>query len=159
MFGGSNNVLIDGVNFFGNLTDVVDDTGRAGVTVQNSTFNSFNCPVPGLPTLSIDDVDVFEVSGSAPLTVVLDTAAASDVSVDFATSDGTAAAPDDYTATSGTATIPAGSLSTTIMVPIIDDAVAEPDETFTVTLSNPAMLAALALWRRRPSLAFRRALR
>ena len=50
VFGGSSNVLIDGVNFFDNLADVVDDAGGAGVTVQNSTNNPFNCPVPGSVT-------------------------------------------------------------------------------------------------------------
>ena len=49
VFSGSTSVVIDGVNFFGNPSgkDIVDDTLGAGVTELNSTFNSFNCPVPG----------------------------------------------------------------------------------------------------------------
>ncbi|MFB3077654.1 MAG: Calx-beta domain-containing protein, partial [Lysobacterales bacterium] len=58
------------------------------------------------------------------------------VSVDFTTTDGTAVAPNDYTATSGTLTIVAGSGSGPIAVIIIDDAVSESTETFTVDLSN-----------------------
>lgn len=42
----------------------------------------------------------------------------------------------DYIDSSGTVTVPAGSLSQTIPVPIIGDTLTEPSETFTVTLST-----------------------
>ncbi len=66
MFGGSTNVLIDGVNFFGNpvLMDVVDDTG--GATVQNSTNNPFNCPAPGASDTTPPTITLI---GSDPATV------------------------------------------------------------------------------------------
>jgi hypothetical protein len=57
--------------------------------------------------------------------------------VDYATSDGSATAGADYTATSGTLTIPAGSTSKTFNVPILNDADAEPPETVNLALSNP----------------------
>jgi len=56
--------------------------------------------------------------------------------VDYATTDGTATAGSDYTAASGTLTIPAGSTSGTITVHAKGDTTFEPDETFTVTLSG-----------------------
>ena len=56
--------------------------------------------------------------------------------VDYATSDGSATAGSDYTATSGTLTFTTGQTSKTIPVPLIDDALNEADETFTLTLSN-----------------------
>jgi hypothetical protein len=59
------------------------------------------------------------------------------VTVQYATTGGTATAGGDYTATSGTLTIPAGSTSSTIAVPILGDATIEPDETFMVNLSVP----------------------
>ncbi|MBU1719582.1 MAG: hypothetical protein KKA07_10980, partial [Bacteroidetes bacterium] len=43
----------------------------------------------------------------------------------------------DYTLASGTATVPAGSLTTTIDISIVDDAIDEPNETVKVNLSNP----------------------
>ena len=52
------------------------------------------------------------------------------VSVDYSTVDDTALAGSDYTATTDTLTIPAGKTSGTILVPILSDAVEEPDETF-----------------------------
>jgi len=70
-------------------------------------------------------------------TISLNTAASSNVTVTYATSDGTATtANGDYTNTAGTATITAGSTSTTINVPVAGDNTVEPDETLTLTLSN-----------------------
>ena len=60
------------------------------------------------------------------------------VDVDYVTSDGTAIAGSDYTATSGTLTIISGTSSGTINVPITGDTTIEGDKTFTLTLSNPA---------------------
>jgi hypothetical protein len=60
--------------------------------------------------------------------------------VDFATADGTATAGADYGSTSGTLSFPAGTPNgtvRTINVPILDDALDEADETFTVALTNP----------------------
>ena len=58
------------------------------------------------------------------------------VTVDYATSNRTATAGSDYVAASGSVTIPAGSSSVTINVPIIGDTTIEPDETFALMLSN-----------------------
>jgi len=61
-------------------------------------------------------------------------------SVDVATADGTAVAGDDYTAVPATTVdFPAGgALSQTVIVDVLGDGIVELDETFTVTLSNPA---------------------
>jgi hypothetical protein len=94
-----------------------------------------------LPSLSIDDVTVVEGdSGTtdAVFTVTLSTASAGTVSVDFATSDGTAVAPGDYLPASGTLTFDPGDTSKTITVTVNGDVVSEFDETFTVVLSNPS---------------------
>src|SRR5262249_55085613 len=52
--------------------------------------------------------------------------------------DGTAKGGSDFTAASGTVTIPAGQTSATFAVAVLGDGVIEPDETFNVTLSNPS---------------------
>ncbi|MGD8708845.1 MAG: hypothetical protein PVF40_00535 [Ectothiorhodospiraceae bacterium] len=65
--------------------------------------------------LSIDDAYVFP-GDTAVFTLTLDTAQSSDVSVNFRTLEYTARAGVDYTAVSGTATIPAGATSTTASV-------------------------------------------
>ena len=89
------------------------------------------------PTLSIADGSGTEgADSSIGFTVTLDEAATDTVTVDYATSDGTATAGTDYTSTSGTLTFNAGTTSKTISVSIADDETDESDETFTVTLSN-----------------------
>ena len=70
-------------------------------------------------------------------TVSLNVATAEEVTVDWATSDGTATAGADYTAATGTVTFKSGETSQTISVSLIDDSDDEPAETFIVTLSNP----------------------
>ena len=61
---------------------------------------------------------------------------AKDVTVDYATADGTATAGVDYTATSGSVVLRKGSINTEIAVPVLNDAVEDDGETFTLTLSN-----------------------
>ena len=58
--------------------------------------------------------------------------------VNYATANGTATAGSDYTATSGTLTFAAGETTKTVSVPVLGDTSVESDETFTLTLSNPA---------------------
>ncbi|MEO8351817.1 MAG: Calx-beta domain-containing protein, partial [Chthoniobacteraceae bacterium] len=60
-----------------------------------------------------------------------------DIVVSYATSNGTATAGTDYMAATGTVTIPAGQTSATISINVTGDNTLEPDENFTVTLSNP----------------------
>ncbi len=64
------------------------------------------------------------------------------VTVDYFTSDGSAIAGQDYTATNGTLRFGPGELTGVIHVPIRDDTLLEGDETFTVALTN-ALGAAL----------------
>ncbi|MCY4482332.1 MAG: hypothetical protein OXC12_05590, partial [Spirochaetaceae bacterium] len=59
-----------------------------------------------------------------------------DVEFSYETVDGTATAGQDYTATSGRATIQAGHTQFTFWVPIIDDAIDEPQEEFRIRLTE-----------------------
>jgi Calx-beta domain-containing protein/hemolysin type calcium-binding protein len=90
------------------------------------------------PALSVSGQSLTEGAG-LPLTFTITLAHASPlkVSVRYATADGTATGGSDYTATSGTLVFAPGETSKTIGVPIINDAVVEPDETFTLALSSP----------------------
>ena len=89
-------------------------------------------------SLSSASASVSEGAGPVDLTVRLDTAATSAVTVDYATSDGAAKAGSDYTSASGTLTFAAGVTRKTVSVTLRDDSIDEPDETFTVRLSNPS---------------------
>lgn len=96
--------------------------------------------------LSIGNCQAREGSTSAEalFTIRLSQVASRVVTVEYATADGTARAGEDYVSSRGTATIPAGASSATIPIPILNDNVIEPDETFAVVLSaaNGAALAA-----------------
>ncbi|MEZ6127577.1 MAG: Calx-beta domain-containing protein [Planctomycetaceae bacterium] len=90
-------------------------------------------------TLSIDDVSIVEGNAGTSMltfTVTVDNAVSGGLTVMYGTSDVTANAGTDYTATSGTLTF-VGTVgeTQTIQVPIIGETVAELDETFNVTLS------------------------
>jgi chitinase len=92
------------------------------------------------PKLVVGDSTVLEGnSGTTPLTftVAMVPISASNVTVDYATSDGTATAGSDYTSASGTLTIPAGQASGSIAVSTTGDKTYEPNENLTLTLSNP----------------------
>ncbi len=82
--------------------------------------------------------------GSVTFTVRLSKSVSQDVSLTWATTDGTAEAPGDYTAvSSGTVLFPANSAAgttTTVTVQTVEDAVVEPVENFRVTLAAVGML-------------------
>ena len=59
------------------------------------------------------------------------------VTVPFATANGTAVAPQDYTSTSGVLTFPAGTTTRDINVPVVGDTRHEASKNFTVTLGSP----------------------
>ena len=77
-------------------------------------------------------------AGTSNMTFTISyTGAKNDISVDWATADGTAVAGSDYVASSGTATFTlAGPTSQTITIPVIGDLLDEANETFTVNLTN-----------------------
>ena len=107
---------------------------------------------PGVPTLTIADAKATE-GNAVEFTVTLDPASASDVTVAYATTDGTATAASsdadgaDYTAPESDAqlTISANQTSGTITIATGDDTVDEDDETFTLTLSTPSSNAELGV--------------
>ena len=59
-----------------------------------------------------------------------------EVTVNYATADGTATAGEDYTAVSGALTFAPGETTKTVSVAVLDDAVSDSGETLTLQLSN-----------------------
>jgi uncharacterized repeat protein (TIGR01451 family) len=98
-----------------------------------------------LPVLSATPASVFEpATGTTTLTFEItltptppDVDVPDTVTVDYATQNGSAVAPDDYLATSGTLTFVPGDTSETVTVTVNSDAVLDGDETFTLELSDP----------------------
>ena len=73
------------------------------------------------------------------MTIELDTSSSSNITVDYAVTGTATGSGTDFTLANGTATISAGSTSTTITIAgIVDDSLDEVNETVVVTLSNPS---------------------
>ena len=82
-------------------------------------------------------------SQSLSYTVSLSNPSTQTITVQYATANVTALAGSDYTGTNGTLTFLPNQTTQTITVPILNDSVNEPDETFTLTLSNPTTYSTL----------------
>jgi uncharacterized delta-60 repeat protein len=81
---------------------------------------------------------VNENGGVVTITVTRGGGSQGTVTVNFATSDGTAKAGTDYTATTGTLSFAPGQVTNTFTVPVTSDGVYQPtNKTFNLTLSNP----------------------
>ena len=98
--------------------------------------------VPGSLQFS-DSLTANENQGTATITVTRTGGSVGSVSVNYATSNGTATAGNDYTAASGTLSFADGEMSKTFTIPIIEDTLVENDEAINLTLSSPTGGAAL----------------
>lgn len=89
---------------------------------------------------SVGSIRVIEDVGVVNVTVLRKGGSSGTLTIDYATSEDTATAGQDYTSASGRLTFNEGETSKSLQIPITDDAVTEPDETFTVSLANSASL-------------------
>jgi hypothetical protein len=97
--------------------------------------------------ISVDDVTSAEGNAGQTafrFTVSLDRAQSAPVTVDFVTADGTATAPSDYAATSGTVTFARSETTKTVTVQVNGDTRKESNEAFTVNLANAIGNATIA---------------
>jgi hypothetical protein len=88
--------------------------------------------------LSASTATTVEGGGAVTLTVTRTGGSSGTVTVQYATSDGTARAGSDYAATAGTLSFAPGQTSQTISIPILNDGSAEGLESFNLTLSAAA---------------------
>ena len=98
-------------------------------------------PPVTLPVLTIIDVTQArdnKLTTNYRFFVNLDKASTSAITVNYASSDGTAIANTDYSPVAGTLTIPANQTLGYIDVPVTGDSLRQPDQTFFIQLSNPA---------------------
>ena len=108
---------------------------EAGRMVEGPVSTTILGPV----AISVADATVREGEGATlAFAVTLDRERGADVTVDYATSNGTATAGEDYVAQSGDLTFAAGETAKTIEIEVLDDVHDEGTETMTLTLSNPS---------------------
>jgi hypothetical protein len=117
--------------------------GSDSAQADDSDVVSPNCEkVTGItpPVASIADATVAEGNaGAASLAfqVTLSKAPKRAASVQYATADGSATSPADYSGANGTLTFAPGQTAKTINVSVAGESAYEPDETLTVSLSGP----------------------
>ena len=116
------------------LTHTVSGGDYGGVTAPNVVVTILDNDVPAL---SIEDAEATEGDGEIAFAVTMDGPSSRTVRVDWETADGTAKAGEDYTARKDELVFAPGETRQEAKVPVLDDTAVEPDETFTVKLSNP----------------------
>jgi len=129
----------------GDVLDEADETfavnlsGAVNATVAESQGVGTITDDDATPSLAINNVTVVEGNSgtiNAVFTVTLSSASGRSVTVNYATTNGTATAPSDYTAATGALTFAAGETSKTVIVVVKGDTLEEADETFFVDLSG-----------------------
>jgi hypothetical protein len=118
------------------------------VAIPVSNTSTIGTPIFGTGTIEPNTLPELSVAGSSvtenllglaqlPFTVTLDPALPTAVTVNYATSDGTAVAGLDYIDTSGTLTFAPGQVTQTIFVPVYRRFLAAQDKTVNMTISTP----------------------
>jgi uncharacterized repeat protein (TIGR01451 family) len=129
------------------LGDTLDETDETFVVRLSNPLNATMGDSSGLgriydddgPSITISDVTVTERGSgttNAVFQVQLSAPSPQVITVDYETVDGSAVAPDDYYAKSGTLSFSVGATNRTIMVAVRSDALVEDDETFFMALYN-----------------------
>ena len=93
--------------------------------------------LPGTLALASSTHTVAEGAGSQTITVNRTGGATGTVTVNYATSNGTATSGSDYTATAGSLSFGPGETTKSFSVPILNDTADESAESFNVSLSGP----------------------
>ena len=134
------------------LADSADEPNETFTSTLSAPNNNAVLGTPKTGTATIaddDDAAQFAVSDAsvtegsagttnATFTVTKTGSTTQTATVHWATSDGSAKQPGDYTASSGDLSFAPADTTKTFTVPVVGDTTDEPDETFIVTLTNPS---------------------
>jgi hypothetical protein len=115
-------------------------TGVSGGAMLGRTQGTVTLLNDDVPTLSVFNQGIYEGSTGSALanfSAYLSAASSQTVTVNYATSPGTATAGTDYQSLAGTLSFAPGQTSQTVTVYAIGDTAQEANETFTLNLSSP----------------------
>ena len=121
-------------------TFTVHLTNPANATIADPQATGTILNDDAAPSITINDVPLNEGdAGTTPFnfTATLSNPSATIITVDYATVNGTATAGSDFTAASGTITFTPGMTTAPVTVNVAGDTLSEPNETFTIALTNP----------------------
>jgi glucose/arabinose dehydrogenase len=116
-----------------------DGGGRAHTIATPATTRTYTAEFSSTAKISIADASTVEGdtgTHNVVFAVILSSASPVPVSVAWSTADGSATAAQDYVASSGTVSFAPSVTTRTLVVPVLGDALVEPDETFRVNLST-----------------------
>jgi hypothetical protein len=135
----------------------VEGTETFGFTISLPGGSTANLATPSSATITINDddlagdfefsslrYDVAETGDHATVTVRRVGGSSGTASVDYWTTDGSATAPADYAASTGTLTFANGETTKAFTVPVVWDGAGEGDETVNLALANPSAGSDLA---------------
>ena len=120
------------VNLYNPNNGAALSTATAIGTITNDDLPSINLSPNGQTV-----VEGLTSPQNLSYTVSLSGSSTQTITVQYSTANGTALAGSDYTATTGTLTFNPGVTSQTISIPILNDAINEANETFTLKLTSP----------------------
>lgn len=136
-------------------TDQSESTYNPGILLPNTTYYwkimamdnhgaesegqmwQFSTIKPGKIEFNNTTYNILEDAGVAVITVNRSKGSDGEVSINFATSEGSAAPVSDYISASGAMTFADGETNKTFIMTIANDGLIEGDETVNLTLSNP----------------------
>ena len=118
-------------------TIIINLSSASGGTIVDSQAIVYITDDDEPPTITIDDVTATdETPAASSFTVTLSAATSREITLNYATANGTATAGEDYTAASGSITIPANTTTATSDVSVLDDSLDEFDETVFINISD-----------------------
>ena len=131
--------IFDGESIAGTWTLTISDNvdQDTGTLVNWCLQPSVSTSPTSYPLLSINDLSTSEVDASVPLPYTLNTDIDRTTRFDFSTAEDSASAGSDYTALSGSETIPASTSSGNLSLALLSDTVFEEAERFYLILANP----------------------
>jgi len=122
-------------NMMQRFLGIVSLVSTLGLACSGDDGTPTDPPPEVQPAISVGDQTVAE-GNTVLFGISLDQSTTHAVTFTFSTANGTALAGSDYYAASGSDTIAAGQISTTVLVPTIDDLDVETAETFTLILNS-----------------------
>lgn len=134
---------VDDAVYEGNETFYVNISGAAGATISDSqgigTIIENETPpsLCGGISFTIANNGAVTEGANSVFTVTKTGTTTNSCNVNYATADGTAIAPGDYTAKSGTLTFTSGQASQTVNVTTVDNGIVDGNRTLSMGLSSP----------------------
>ncbi len=124
----------DDEQFTVNLTSITTNASIGDGEATGTIVDNDNPPTVSVQNVTVNEGD--SGTQNAVFTVMLDVASGRPVTLTFDTVDGTASQTSDYVATSGVLSFAPGETSKQITVQVNGDVVAEPNETFSLRITQ-----------------------